>query len=196
MPFASIVNDLYRQGWSLTSGVFPQATLQQLEQECRARQRCGSLQPAGIGRGAQVEVNENIRGDRIEWLELGQSPSCDQYLQHMDKFRQALNQAFFLGLDDFESHFALYPKGAFYRTHLDRFRDSDRRTVSSVLYLNPNWTDGDGGCLRLHLPEGNKDIAPRQGDWVVFLSGEIPHEVLETHTERLSLTGWFLRRAS
>ena len=194
MPFTSIVNDLYQQGWALVSGIFPQATLQQLEQECRTRQRSGALQPASIGRGKQAEVNESIRGDSIEWLDRGQSPSCDEYLQRMDEFRQVLNQAFFLGLDDFESHFALYPKGAFYRTHLDRFRDSDRRTVSSVLYLNPDWQESDGGCLRLHLPDGAKDIAPRQGDWVVFLSGEIAHEVLETYTERLSLTGWFLRR--
>ena len=34
-----------------------------------------------------------------------------------------LNRDLFLGLEDFESHFAMYPPGAFYLKHVDRFRD-------------------------------------------------------------------------
>ena len=54
----------------------------------------------------------------------------------MDSLREALNRGLFLGLEDFECHFALYPPGAFYRKHVDRFRDDDRRMVSAVIYLN------------------------------------------------------------
>ena len=71
----------------------------------------------------------------------------------MEGLRQQLNRELFLGLDEYESHFALYAPGAFYRTHLDRFRDDDQRTVSVVIYLNDSWLPGQGGALRLH-PEG------------------------------------------
>ena len=114
-----------------------------------------------------------------------------------DELRQALNQAFYLGLADYESHFAHYPPGAFYQKHLDRFRDDDRRTVSAVLYLNDDWQADQGGALRLY-PDGGEplDVLPEAGTLVLFMSADLPHEVLPATRERLSLTGWFRRRGS
>ena len=108
-----------------------------------------------------------------------------------------MNRRLFLGLEDFESHFALYPPGAFYLRHLDRFRDDDRRMVSAVVYLNQGWLPEHGGHLRMYL-DGNVDydVLPIGGCLVVFLSGEIPHEVMPATRDRLSLTGWFRRRAT
>jgi SM-20-related protein len=40
------------------------------------------------------------------------------------------------------------------------------------------------------------DVQPTGGCLVVFLSGEVPHEVLPATRERLSLTGWFRRRGN
>ena len=40
------------------------------------------------------------------------------------------------------------------------------------------------------------DVAPTAGTLVVFLSGDVPHEVLAAGRERLSLTGWFRRRGN
>ena len=40
------------------------------------------------------------------------------------------------------------------------------------------------------------DVLPVGGCLVVFLSGEIPHEVMPATRDRLSLTGWFRRRAT
>jgi SM-20-related protein len=140
-------------------------------------------------------VREGIRGDSIDWLEQGQSAACDQYLQTMDALRQALNQAFYLGLEDYESHFALYPPGAIYQKHLDRFRDDDRRTVSAAYYLNDDWQPEHGGALRLYPQNGPElDVLPTAGTLVLFISAELPHEVLPATRERLSLTGWFRRR--
>ncbi|MFO3720846.1 2OG-Fe(II) oxygenase [Pseudomonas sp. HLMP] len=189
----AIVDDLASRGWSRQDAVLPPGLLRQLAFECRQRE----LSPASVGRGAGQEVREAIRGDRIQWLEAGQSEACDQYLAAMDDLRQALNQGLYLGLEDFECHFALYPPGAFYRRHLDRFRDDDRRTVSAILYLNEDWQPEDGGQLRMFLAdEVVHDVQPQAGCLVVFLSGDIPHEVLPAGRERLSLTGWFRRRGN
>ncbi|WP_136478859.1 2OG-Fe(II) oxygenase [Pseudomonas sp. DG56-2] len=193
-----IVDDLATHGWSQQDIFLPASLTLALAAECRARAAEGELAPAAVGRGATQEVREGIRGDHIQWLEPGQAESCDQYLELMDGLREALNRGLFLGLEDFECHFALYPPGAFYRKHLDRFRDDDRRTVSAVIYLNAeDWTPDDGGQLRMSLKGGEEhDVQPIGGCLVVFLSGDIPHEVLPARRERLSVTGWFRRRGN
>ncbi|MDX1296779.1 MAG: 2OG-Fe(II) oxygenase [Pseudomonas sp.] len=194
---ACIIDDLAERGWSLqTHFIVPTLTLE-LAEECRKRAAAGLLVQAGVGRSAQAVINEGLRGDHIQWLEPGQSAACDQYLAVMDELRGALNQALYLGLEDFESHFALYPPGAYYKRHLDRFRDDDRRAVSVVFYLNEAWQAEQGGALRLHLADGSlHDVLPQAGSLLVFLSADMPHEVLPATRERLSLTGWLRRRGA
>ena len=149
-----------------------------------------------MGSGHAPLLQPDIRGDHIQWLEAGRSGAVGHYLASMEALRQQLNRELFLGLDEYESHFALYAPGAFYRAHLDRFRDDDKRTVSVVIYLNADWLPEHGGALRLH-PEGESsiDILPEAGRMALFLSGEMLHEVLPTARERLSIAGWFRRRA-
>ncbi|WP_043307980.1 2OG-Fe(II) oxygenase [Pseudomonas sp. ML96] len=190
-----IIDDLAERGWSRQTLVLPQSLTGELAAECRQRAQNGALSPAGVGRGQGLAVREGVRGDSIQWLEPGQSAACDQYLAAMDELRRALNQAFYLGLEDYESHFALYPPGAFYQKHLDRFRDDDRRSVSAVFYLNDAWQADQGGALRLYPNDGSElDVLPEAGTLVLFMSAELPHEVLPASRERLSLTGWFRRR--
>ena len=196
-----IVDDLAAHGWSQQNIFLPETLTRELAGECRKRAAEGELAPAGVGRGPFQEVREGIRGDHIQWLEAGQVEVCDRYLELMDSLRLALNRGLFLGLEDYESHFALYPPGAFYRKHVDRFRDDDRRMVSAVLYLNQAWLPEHGGQLRMYLKdevqdETQYDVQPTGGCLVVFLSGEIPHEVMPSTRERLSLTGWFRRRGN
>ncbi|MCY1263634.1 hypothetical protein D3C76_758600 [compost metagenome] len=192
-----IVDDLAERGWSRQDAFLPAELTAALAVECRERDLAGRLSAAGIGRGEGLEVREGIRGDRIQWLEPGQSPSCDRYLAALDALRLELNRGLYLGLEDFEGHFALYPPGAFYQKHLDRFRDDDRRSVSAVFYLNADWQAEQGGALRMYLPGGEeRDVLPLAGTLVVFLSADLPHAVLPATRERLSLTGWFRRRGN
>ncbi|MBU1331169.1 MAG: 2OG-Fe(II) oxygenase [Gammaproteobacteria bacterium] len=192
---ARIIDDLAEHGWSLQPLFTPSTLTLDLAEECHRRAAAGALVPASVGRGTLVVVSEGVRGDRIQWLEAGQDEASDQYMAIMEGLRQALNQGLYLGLEDFESHFALYPPGAFYLKHLDRFRDNDRRTVSAVLYLNQDWQVEEGGALRLYLPNGEiRDVLPQAGSLLVFLSADMPHEVLPATRDRLSLTGWFRRR--
>ncbi|WP_271410175.1 2OG-Fe(II) oxygenase [Pseudomonas sp. Q1-7] len=192
---ALIVDDLATQGWSHQCLMLPADLTAALAGECRARAAAGDLAPAAVGRGEGQRIREGVRGDLIQWLEPGQSAASDAYLVLMDELRQRLNRELYLGLEDFECHFALYPPGAFYQKHLDRFHDDDRRAVSVVAYLNADWQPEQGGALRLHLAEGERDILPEGGGVVLFLSGELPHEVLPASRQRLSLAGWFRRRA-
>ena len=192
-----LLDDLAEQGWAIVANALPVDLTLELAQECRARANQGALQPAGVGRGSAHGVQEGVRGDHIQWLEPGQCAAGDRYLAMLDDLRGQLNQALYMGLEDYEGHFALYPPGTFYQKHLDRFRDDDRRAVSAVFYLNSDWQPEQGGALRLYLADGReRDVLPEAGTLVVFLSADLPHEVLPATRERLSLTGWFRRRGN
>ena len=192
-----LLDDLAEQGWAIVANALPADLTLELAQECRARANQGALQPAGVGRGSAHGVQEGVRGDHIQWLEPGQCAAGDRYLAMLDDLRGQLNQALYLGLEDYEGHFALYPPGTFYQKHLDRFRDDDRRAVSAVFYLNSDWLPEQGGALRLCLADGRElDVLPEAGTLVLFLSADLPHEVLPATRERLSLTGWLRRRGN
>jgi SM-20-related protein len=61
-----------------------------------------------------------------------------------------------------------------------------------VFYLNADWQEGNGGELVIYNGEsGVSIIQPELGTLVLFLS-EIEHEVLPTHRDRKSVTGWML----
>ncbi|WP_223529137.1 2OG-Fe(II) oxygenase [Pseudomonas sp. GL-R-19] len=192
-----IVDDLAEHGWSQQNIFLPLDLTQALAAECRKRAVEGELAPAAVGRGPSSEIREGIRGDHIQWIDPGQAEACDSYLRLMGSLREAINRGLFLGLEDFESHFAMYPPGAFYLKHVDRFRDDDRRMVSVVVYLNDGWLPEHGGQLRMYLDNDRvQDVQPIGGCLVVFLSAEVPHEVLPATRDRLSLTGWFRRRGN
>lgn len=192
-----ILDDLAERGWSVQSHALPAELATALAAECRRRHAAGELARASVGRGSGQLLDEGIRGDHIQWLTAGQSEVTDRYLALLDTLREALNRELFLGLEDYECHFALYPPGSFYRRHLDRFRDDDRRTVTTVCYLNEDWQSEQGGELRMELPSGEeRDVLPAAGTLVVFMSADFPHEVLPASRERLSLTGWYRRRGS
>ena len=191
---AAAAHALEHAGWCVCPDVLPAAAIAALAAECRTLDARQQLAPARTGRGT-THADRGLRGDRTRWFDaLALSPAQTAYWQALDALRIDLNRALLLGLAELEAHYALYPPGAGYARHRDRFRDDDARVLSSVLYLNADWSEDDGGALRLHLPAGCHDIAPRAGTLALFLSAEIEHEVLPAARERLSIAGWFRRR--
>jgi SM-20-related protein len=194
---AALCEGLAARGHARVDGLLPVELLDALARDCDALAQAGAPHEAGIGRASGHRVDRRVRSDRIHWLE-GDDPASapSEFLVWMDALRIALNRELRLGLHEFEAHYALYPPGAGYARHRDRFRDDDARVISVVAYLNADWRPGYGGELRLHLPGGARDIAPRKGTCVLFLSADVEHEVLVTHAPRRSIAGWFRTRAS
>lgn len=198
MDFSTVLEAVAEQGYFIGEGFWPLADARAMAEECRDLQRNGGFRPATVGRAGGQARREEIRSDWIHWLEPESSPpAIGGYLAALDEYRLAVNQSLYLGLFDFEGHAALYPKGAHYGRHLDRFQDSDLRTLTAILYLNEDWQAADGGYLRFY-PEPDKavDVAPRMGTFVSFLAADYWHEVLPANRERLALTGWFRRRGA
>jgi SM-20-related protein len=169
--------------------------LADLRARCLELSAAGALRPAKIGRGAGEQLAPEVRGDFISWLEAPERDAEQKLLVKLDELRAALNRALMAGLEDFQGHFAMYPRGTAYARHFDRLVGSDVRAISVALYLNDGWGPDDGGSLRLYTGGGrSEDVLPCGGRRVAFLSERFEHEVLPAKRERLSFTGWFRRR--
>lgn len=148
---------------------------------------------AGIGKNADLQINEAIRGDYILWLDKNTAPpSALVYLNRLQELIQHLNQTLFLSLKDYEVHMTVYPTGTYYKRHLDQFKKDDKRKLSVICYLNENWKEEHGGQLRIYTEENSLDVLPLAGRLVCFRSDVLEHEVLPATRERLSLTGWIV----
>ena len=195
MDSDQIVARLVERGWASGDRFLPGDELRALAREAREAWTSGRFRVAGIGHDHGHQVRPDIRGDHILWVDDGwQSRAMTAYREAVEALRQALNRELSLGLESFEIQFARYADGAHYDRHIDRFSDRTLRTISCILYLNPSWPPDHGGQLRLHLPDGSRDVEPHLGTWVIFRSELIEHEVLPAVAERYSLTGWFRRR--
>lgn len=148
---------------------------------------------ARIGRNDDIMRAESIRSDKIQWLSAGHGIAVQEYLEQMEVIRREVNMNFFLGLFEYEAHFAKYEPGDFYVKHLDSFRGNENRKLTTVFYMNEEWCDADGGELVVYNLDDDlvTRVAPKAGRLVVFLSDRFPHEVLPTHNERFSIAGWF-----
>ena len=112
----------------------------------------------------------------------------------MEKLRLGLNAALYLGLFDYECHYAIYGAGDGYAKHSDVLNGKRNRILTTVLYLNEDWHTRDRGELVLFEPAGDGVIAtvnPTFGKMIIFLSDSFPHEVLISHNTRRSIAGWF-----
>lgn len=166
-------------------------------QDCRLSQSRDDFQAAGVGQGLDRQVQTDVRNDSTLWWDRAAGTQLQQQLwSRLDDLQLAFNRNLFLGLDHFEGHYSIYPKGGFYLRHLDAGTVDSLRQVTVVIYLNEDWPVGARGQLRMHSGNHFQDISPQGGTLVCFLSQESEHEVLICEAERLSFTGWFVRKGA
>ncbi len=147
---------------------------------------------AGISAAGDLHLDASRRRDKISWLD-DDGSDMGEFLKFSNSLRETLNRELYLGLSYYEAHFALYEEGDFYEKHLDAFKGSKNRVVTTVLYLNQEWEESNGGELIIYDKNDNiiKKVVPNAGTFVVFLSDKFPHEVLPSKVKRHSIAGWF-----
>lgn len=147
------------------------------------------LTPAGVGRETQHQLNNTIRRDQTRWFNNESTPQ-QAYLSLMAQLQQQFNRRFFLGLFDFECHYARYQQGDFYKKHLDAFKGRSNRVLTTVSYLN---TVQAGGEIALYSEQEEliSQFKPLAGSLLIFESERFPHEVLPAYDTRYSIAGWF-----
>lgn len=196
------IDALALHGHVVLPAALPVATWQWLRAEAVALQQAAAFAPARVGRGEARQRETAVRGDALCWLAATHAAGS-AYLAWMETLRLALNRELFLGLQEFEAHYAHYPVGAFYKKHVDRHRDShalmiSARVISAVLYLNGDWPAGAGGELVMYADDGCECFRQRPdgGTLVLFRSEDKLHEVLPATRERWSIAGWFRTRSA
>lgn len=193
--YEPIIDGILTDGYGIMDNFLSPSETAALALSLRNRRETGQFRSAGVG-NQQVTVETAVRGDEILWLdEATATPHETAFLHRIGEFVQYINRTCYLGLRDYEFHYALYPTGTFYKRHLDRFRSDSRRKLSVICYLNTNWQESDGGQLVLYLPEADGserrvNVLPLGGRLVCFDSGQLEHEVLPATRDRLSVTGW------
>lgn len=195
LPLNNILEAIADKGYIVVSSFIPTELLIRLVGRIKSLD-VSVLKNASVGRGSLNQNNLSIRRDSIYWLE--QDNSIDnEFLQFMNALREKLNEKLYLGLFDFEAHYAIYNKNDFYKKHIDALEGKSNRILSVVLYLNEQWTEDDGGELVIYLDGNtNEKVLPVLGQTAIFLSKDFPHEVLAANKRRYSIAGWFRVNAS
>ena len=149
------------------------------------------LLAAGTGNAEKLSHNQAVRSDSIYWLDRKhENIHENDFLNQIEDFIRYLNHSCYTGITGCEFHYSLYNIGSFYKKHLDQFSNNNSRQYSLISYLNSEWKEGDGGNLLIHQDNNNQEITPIQVKTVFFKSNELVHEVLVTHQQRMSITGW------
>lgn len=187
-----VADALIEHGYVVVNRFLPSAEAQALLQEIVSLPDA-VFKPAAIGRDSLQQLNMEVRSNTLHWLD-GRSLAQQQYWKAMEELRNGINRRLFMGLFDFESHYSHYAPGDFYMRHVDAFKGASNRVLSTVLYLNMNWSSQDEGELILYGDETQnilQTVQPCFNDCVIFLSDRFPHEVRPTQKDRYSIAGWF-----
>lgn len=146
--FGLIAQDIETQGYSIRHGALPEGLAMDLfhYQQSLAAEK---FKKAGIGRRDEYLENEFVRTDEILWIN-GEAEVGKNWLDWTAGLQRFLNRRLFLGLFSFESHFAHYSPGDYYKRHYDAFRGEANRVLSVVAYFNTGWTAADGVELVLY----------------------------------------------
>ena len=185
----ALVQGIIESGFGLIDNFISPAEVTDLRHLLVDRLNQNEFKKAGIGK--TTIRNEEIRGDYICWLNTNNLHPAEQaYFDKVNAIRQFLNETCYLGVHEFECHYAFYHTGSFYKRHLDRFKADTDRKISIITYLHDDWQPDDGGQLVLHHTEGPEMVLPLAGRMLCFKSGELEHEVKPASRPRMSITGW------
>lgn len=141
--FQQIADGLRAQSWCVVPDALPPKLAAQLFEHVRVAD-ISRFSRAGVGRSSDHVHNPFVRRDRIRWID-GSAGVEQQWLAWSGRLQTFLN---LLGLFSFESHFAHYQPGDFYKKNVD----AGEQVVHRML--------------------------PAYGTVVAFLSTEVAHEVL------------------
>lgn len=198
--YEKVIDDLMKQKYSIVDDFFTREEVLALRTALLEKYDEDRFKKSAIGNQANEKIIDAIRGDFILWLDEDNTNAAEgQFFAKLNDFKDYLNRTCFMGIDEKEFHYALYPEGTYYKRHLDTFQNDSRRKLSMVCYLNSeDWKPEYGGELTIYLDESGSekaiDVYPVQGRMVVFESQVLEHEVKPVKRERLSITGWLKTR--
>ncbi|WP_431107988.1 2OG-Fe(II) oxygenase [Winogradskyella poriferorum] len=194
--YENIITDLTSKQFSIIDNFFTSEEVLALRQSLLQKYEEDAFKKSAIGNRTNEVIKKAVRGDIILWIDENNINASEQlFFNKINDLKDYLNRTCFLGINQKEFHYAIYPEGTFYKRHLDTFQNDDRRKLSFVCYLNEeDWKPENGGELVLYLEKGEEVVYPFPGKVVIFESQILEHEVKPVNTQRLSITGWLKTR--
>ncbi len=149
------------------------------------------MKKAGIGNNLVKDTGQDKRGDRIFWMDNESEDKPERaFLDQIDAFVRYLNETCYVGISDYEFHYALYDTGSSYQRHVDQFQNNNHRKFSLIHYLNNDWTPEHGGELMIYQQNETEKILPNIRKAVFFQSDACEHAVSPATRPRMSISGW------
>lgn len=195
--FEKIIDDLIQKNYSIVDTFFTEEEVKQFRTTLLLKYETDRFKKSAIGNRFNEEIDKTIRGDFIYWIDESQASESEQiFFRKINALIDYLNKTCFMGIVRKEFHYAVYPKGTFYKRHLDTFQNDNRRKLSIVCYLNEaDWPKENGGELTIYTTDQAVDILPLPRRVVLFESQVLEHEVKRVQaSKRLSITGWLKTR--
>ena len=184
--------NLESKSWSSHYNVLSESTCRELIDYVDYHLEEDNFDIAQIGNKLNHKKRTSIRSSKIAWINHWEKhPELLKLNESIISFQSDIAAYFYLSLKRFESQFAYYEQGDFYKKHLDQLAETKHRQVTMILYLN---NCPVGGELVIYNKEDRNKIdtiiRPKAGQMVCFFSSQIFHEVLPTSMQRYSLTTW------
>lgn len=211
----AIGRQLTADGYVVLDHLVTEAQALQLHTEVCACHAAGELTVAGLVNGRQVDKEEAkyadtaTRGDVIGWFD--STTKGWPYGRGLDKYLLKLGTLISeLGklvpelariTSRSKAMVACYPGGGSrYVKHVDNDGKHPlcrTRVLTALMYLNPEWEQGDGGELVVYDAEDTnarrRVVAPLCNRVLLFWSDwRTPHEVLAAQKDRYAVTLWLL----
>ncbi len=181
----SLISNLESKSWHCQENVLTSDLCTSLLETMSRKQ----LNTAGIGKGHQLAIEPEIRDSQTHWIENWEELPELHFI--LSELMQTMNQNFYLSLKRFESQFAFYSTGGFYKKHIDQHQKTNNRLVTCIFYLND--CPAGGELVLFNKDDKMKidcEILPKKGSMAIFFAGHIYHEVKPVVSERYSLTTW------
>jgi len=209
---ATALSQLQTAGFAVVPNFMPPQKVNEVIDDVSQLKHEGRFAFAGVGEASTNRLDSEVRRceqcflfPQFKYQGGGDAHGRTTLYDSIESVRSTLHAQCGVPLDGLltEGLYAAYPEGGYYRRHVDAVDGtaSTQRQWSYLLYLNRDWEEPHGGCLRIHTDGGGElappgaapsfvDVQPRAGTLVVFRS-TMPHEVLDTDASRLACVGWF-----
>ena len=163
---AEIHRRLETENFVVVDGFIPRDATRELRDEIRGAHDAGHLNPGVLAGGKAGDATQytmrNVRGDHVGWFDGSETASGDSGVPLWHRLPDAMKRADTLVNEigrlggearnvasRSKAMCTVYPgAGARYIRHVDN-PDANGRLLTALLYLNPEWEEGDGGELRV-----------------------------------------------
>jgi Rps23 Pro-64 3,4-dihydroxylase Tpa1-like proline 4-hydroxylase len=147
-----------------------------------------------VDKGGVFELDVILNGHVVRNDALTYAGTLREFYQGAPALIDALNEACpRLALESLDTIKVQYNDGqqGCFPIHYDTTTDSSRR-LTCILYLNPDWTEGHGGELRVYpFPFAPALVQPLMGTLACFSSTLMAHRTMPAGEPRVCLSLWF-----